>query len=102
MPRPKRNGGQLIDAATQAVAPLPPGRPIDLATVRDCRRFAARIVREMYSGSIPVALGNGLLFGTMSVAKMIESEQFEARLVALENGSGGYAAGELENAARPH
>lgn len=66
-------------------SPAPPRRlRLKLATVSDVRREAARLYREGRSGQRPVADVSRLANVLQVIGKLIETGDFESRLLALE------------------
>jgi hypothetical protein len=83
---PDRDGAQVLSLTGELVTPTPRRkRAIDLSTVRDVRRENAALYRDARDGLISTGDASRLCFILVSLARMIESETFEARLSALES-----------------
>jgi hypothetical protein len=63
------------------------------------RQELAAVYRDMRSGAIPSGTGTRLAFTLQVLGKLIEAEQFEARIDALE---AAYRDDEVGGEARPH
>jgi hypothetical protein len=63
---------------------LTPPVPIRLSTIRECRLETCRVYRDVKSGTVNSQDGARLVFILVSIAKMIEVEQLEQRMVELE------------------
>jgi hypothetical protein len=84
-------GGQVPALHGEVLPPTP--RPVDLATVRDCRRELAALYRRMKGGEVAAADGTRLAYVLVCIAKMIESSELEQRVAALEAASHGKQTG---------
>lgn len=75
--------GELV-----AANPCPPAkgriRPPRLRSLGDARRELAKVYAEMRRGVLPSADGSRMAFVLGAVAKIIQMEQIEGRLSALE------------------
>lgn len=81
-------GTALAGDAAPVVAPHPPAKlpspRLKLETVRDVRRELARIYREARRGELKPETATKLAFLLDLTARMIERNELEARIEALE------------------
>jgi hypothetical protein len=71
-----------IDGETLTVLATP--RRIDLKTLEQVRSEMARVYREMRNGNIESQDGTRFVYVLGQIGKLIEAEQIEQRLAALE------------------
>lgn len=72
----------VIDGATGATCPTPP--KINLSSAEDIRRETARVYREARAGQIDPADATKLTYILDRIARMLETQDLERRLEALE------------------
>ena len=73
----------MLELTTQSLA-TPRKRRRPLKTAADVRRELCRLYFEMREGEIEPALGGKLTFVLMSIVRVHEVSEIEARLQALE------------------
>ena len=71
----------------------PKSKRLRLKTVKDLERFSRRVIRESYTGDLPVSRGRVLTGLIRETVKVMETASLAARLDALERQLSGRGAG---------
>jgi hypothetical protein len=77
------NTSEVIDGTKLKIVPLPRLR-LPLASVRDCRREMGRVYRDMRANRLDKADGTKLAYVLSQLGKMLELDELEERVLALE------------------
>ena len=73
-----------LEVINNPVEVLPPKRSIALTSVGHCRAELATVYRQARLGQIQLADATKLAFVLVSLSRMIETSELEARVLALE------------------
>jgi hypothetical protein len=78
-------GAKRVEGQHLAAQPTPPRRVrMPLATINDCRRAMAQVIREARAGRMTTTDMARFCYALRELAKVVEASELETRIEALE------------------